>query len=189
MAVLSVLSSRQSRRNEISTLIAKIAGSLQGKEGEFVESIPRVICMRRRRSVIEVYTNIGPIYLRRAYRMTYSSFIHLHRKLYLGIKEAARVLRRYKAKGLKTDNNTPPPGPNGRISTSVRLACALRYFAGGSPYDIMSVYRVSHTIVLDSVWCVVEATNQLADFYIEYPKSHFEQKMIAKTISKCIERE
>ena len=92
MTVLSVLSSQQSRRNEILTLIAKIAGSLQGKEGEFVESIPRVICKRRRRSVIEVYTNIGPIHFRRAYGMTYSSFIHLHRKLYLGIKEAARVL-------------------------------------------------------------------------------------------------
>ncbi|KAL3774298.1 hypothetical protein ACHAW5_010202 [Stephanodiscus triporus] len=100
--------------------------------------------------------------------------------LYHGIKDAARVLRRYKKKGLKTDSNTPPPIPNGRISTSVRLACALRYFAGGSPYDIMSVYGVSHTIILDSVWCVVEATNQVADFYIEYPKSCFEQKKIAK---------
>ena len=121
MTVLSgpVLSSQQSRRNEISTLIAKIAGSLQGKEGEFVENIPRVVCKRRRRSVSEVYANIGPIYFRRAYRMTYSSFIHLHRRLYYGIKEAARVLKRYKKKGLKTDTNTPPPIPNGRISTSV----------------------------------------------------------------------
>jgi hypothetical protein len=44
----------------------------------------------------------------------------------------------------------------------------------------MSVYGVSHTIILDSVWCVVEAINQVPEFYIEYPKSLIEQKAIAK---------
>jgi hypothetical protein len=42
----------------------------------------------------------------------------------------------------------------------------------------MSVYGVSHTIILDSVWCVVEAVNQVLEFYIEYPKSHIKQKVI-----------
>jgi hypothetical protein len=42
----------------------------------------------------------------------------------------------------------------------------------------MNIYGVSHTITLDSVWCI-EATNQVADFY-KYPESHFEQKEIAK---------
>jgi hypothetical protein len=112
--------------------------------------------------------------------MTYSSFIHLLRRLSHGIIEAARVLRKYEAKGLKSDNHTPPPIHNGWIPAYVWLACALRYFAGGSPYDIMSIYGVSHTIILDSVRCVVEATNQVVEFYIEYPKSRFEQKKIAK---------
>jgi hypothetical protein len=53
-------------------------------------------------------------------------------------------------------------------------------FAGGSAYNIMSVYCVSHTIILDSVLCVVEATNQVVEFYIEYPKSLIKQKAIAK---------
>ncbi len=44
----------------------------------------------------------------------------------------------------------------------------------------MSVYGVLHTIILDSVWCVVEATNQVAEFYIKYPKSLIAQKAIAK---------
>jgi hypothetical protein len=44
----------------------------------------------------------------------------------------------------------------------------------------MSVYGVSHTIILDSVWCVVEAVNQVPEFYIEYSKSHIKQKAIAK---------
>jgi hypothetical protein len=48
----------------------------------------------------------------------------------------------------------------------------------------MSVYGVSHTIILDSVWCVVEAVNQVLEFYIEYPKSHIEQKAIAKGLKE-----
>jgi hypothetical protein len=44
----------------------------------------------------------------------------------------------------------------------------------------MSVYGVSHTIILDSVWCVVEAIKQVPEFYIEYPKSLTKQKAIAK---------
>jgi hypothetical protein len=44
----------------------------------------------------------------------------------------------------------------------------------------MSVYGVSHTIILDSLWCVIEAINQVPEFYIEYLKSLIEQKAIAK---------
>jgi hypothetical protein len=45
----------------------------------------------------------------------------------------------------------PLSPPNGKIHTSVRLACALRYSAGGSPYDIMSTYGISNTEQFDSV--------------------------------------
>jgi hypothetical protein len=101
-------------------------------------------------------------------------------KLKYGIRETARRLQKYRNRGLRGGNYVPPPIPNGPVTTSVRLACALRYFAGGSPYDIMSVYGVSHTIVLDSVWCVVDAVNQLPNFHIEYPRSRAEQMKIAK---------
>ena len=50
---------------------------------------------------------------------------------------------------------------------SVRLACALRVFAGGSVYDLMSNYGISHTDVMDSVWHVVHAVNNLPEFKIE----------------------
>ena len=101
-------------------------------------------------------------------------------KLKYGIRETARRLQKYRNRGLRGGNYVPPPIPNGPVTTSVRLACALRYIAGGSPYDIMSVYGVSHTIVLDSVWCVVDAVNQLPNFHIEYPRSRAEQMKIAK---------
>jgi hypothetical protein len=66
-------------------------------------------------------------------------------------------------------NPSPPPPPNGTISTSVCLACALRYYAGGSAYDIISSYNISHTELLESVWYVVDAINQTALFDISYP--------------------
>ena len=49
-----------------------------------------------------------------------------------------RIILKYELKGLASENSKPPPIPNGPISTKVRLAVALRYFAGGLPYDIMS---------------------------------------------------
>jgi len=116
--------------------------------------------------------------------MTYESFCHLHHKLSPGIKAAVRVLTKYQLRGLQSSISKPPPIPNGPTPTSICLACALRYFAGGSPYDLMSVYGVSPTIILDSVWCVVEAVNQLREFHIEYPKSATEQKKIAKVFEE-----
>jgi hypothetical protein len=72
-----------------------------------------------------------------------------------------------------------PPVPNGPISTSVRLACALQYFAGGSPYDIMSKYGISHSEVMETMWYVVEAINKLDEFKIEYPELADAQENIA----------
>ena len=37
--------------------------------------------------------------------------------------------------------------PNGTICNSVRLAMALRYFAGGDPLDICCVYKVTRALV------------------------------------------
>jgi hypothetical protein len=61
------------------------------------------------------------------------------------------------------------------------LGCALRYFAGGSPYDLMVKFGIWHTEVLDSVWFVVQAINKLKQFFIEYPADHNKQKQIASS--------
>ena len=59
------------------------------------------------------------------------------------------------------------------------MACTLRYFSGGSPFDILVKYSVSHTEMLNSVWYVVEAVNQKEVWYINYPKDHNEQLKVA----------
>jgi len=170
----------QNRRNAVLLIVGNLAAAIAAKnEREATLHTPRYARTRRRHFVMEVYRNLGPSYFRRAYRMTYESVCHLHHKLSPGIKAAVRVLRKYQLRGLQSSISKPPPVPNGPIPTSIRLACALRYFAGGSPYNLMSVYGVSHTIILDNVWCVVEAVNQLHEFHIEYPKSATEQKKIA----------
>ena len=181
--------SSQSRRRQAAALVAKIVARAVADE-EYHSSIdwthhirhrdPRYPYYRRRRTVREVYRMIGSAYFRRAYRMDYQSFLRLHEKLSTGIQAALRIILKYELKGLAGENSKPPPIPNGPISTKVRLAVALRYFSGGSPYDIMCVYGISHTAVMDSVWSVVEAVNLLPEFHIEYPKSYTEQKNIAR---------
>ena len=73
-----------------------------------------------------------------------------------------------------------PPVRNGPIDTSVRLACALRYFAGGSPYDIACSYGIAYCEVHNSVWFVVEAVNSHLPFFIEYPADVEKQLKIAQ---------
>ena len=132
---------------------------------------------RIRRTVDEIYQCLGPIYFRHAYRMSYESFWRLHELLSPVMEDVASKVRRYIP---KQHSYKSPPVPNGIIFTSVRLGIALRYFAGGSLYDIIAKYGVSHSSVFESVWIVVEALNSTSSFNISYPSGQEEQKRIAK---------
>ena len=113
--------------------------------------------------------------------MHYESFWCLHKKLDELIESARLKSQGYNKKGGRAGGNySLPPVPNGPITTSVRLACAIRFFAGGSPYDIMGKYMVSHTEMMESVWYVVEAVNSVQEFVIEYPDSAEKQDKIAR---------
>lgn len=73
---------------------------------------------------------------------------------------------------------------NGPILPEVRLACALRWFAGGSIYDIMTTFGVSHTDAIDSCWYVVDAVNTHPSLKIVYPDDHEVQHAIAHGFSQ-----
>ena len=134
-----------------------------------------------RRSVSDQYISMGPQYFRRAYRMEYESFWRLHELLEEGIVRARLNHRGYEVKGGREGGSyVPPPIRNGKIESSVRLACAIRYFAGGSTYDIMGKYFISYSEVMESVWYVVQAVNELERFDIKYPESAEEQRKIAR---------
>jgi hypothetical protein len=69
--------------------------------------------------------------------------------------------------------------PNGNVSSSVRLAIALRYLAGGNPIDICAVYRVHSSVVYQSIWMVVEAINKTKELQIQFPTKHEDQQVLA----------
>ena len=118
---------------------------------------------RSRRSVYSILLEQGDEYFKRAYHMDYPSFKMLHSLL-----EPALV-QRPDAKAAR----------NGLIHSTVRLSCALRYFAGGSAYDIALVHGVSHSEVFNSVWKVVDAVLACEALSFEFPKDHGDQKQLA----------
>jgi hypothetical protein len=132
-------------------------------------SVPgRTFRERHRRSVQDIYKELGKTYFRRAYRMKYHTF-----------KRLAAELRPYiiSASGKKGTSSYIRNGP---ISPDVRLACAIRWFAGGSPYDMMTTYGIGHTDTINSYWYVVDAINRHPRFKIVYPDDHDKQRSIAQ---------
>jgi hypothetical protein len=111
--------------------------------------------------------------------MQYASFWNLHNNLLMGTEEARLMSRGYKKGGLDGGMYLLSPVTNGPIATSVRLACAICYFSGGSPLDIMLKYGMAHLEVMEGVWYVVEAVIKLGEFKIGYPESADKQDEIA----------
>jgi hypothetical protein len=126
------------------------------------------IRIRNRKSVLHIYKELGDTYFRRAYRMQYSTFCTLADMLGPFIDMVSGKFP-----------NTKNFRHNGPILTSVRLASALRWFSGGSIYDIMTTFGISHTEAMDSCWYVVDAINKIDALQFSYPNNHDDQRAIA----------
>ncbi|KAL3772835.1 hypothetical protein ACHAW5_009512 [Stephanodiscus triporus] len=97
--------------------------------------------------------------------MSWDGFWHLHSILLPHISSAIDESSGYERKGGRDSGRySLPPIPNGPITTSIRLGAALRYFAGGSPYDIMCMFGIAYSEVLSSAWIVVDARKIAAGF-------------------------
>jgi hypothetical protein len=67
-----------------------------------------------------------------------------------------------------------------QFSPDVQLACAIRWFSGGSAYGLrMTSYGIGRSDTIKSYWHVVDAINSHPNFKIEYPKDHEDQRQIA----------
>jgi hypothetical protein len=110
---------------------------------------------RKRRTVMSVFEEIGPIGVKRAYRMSPESFWKLH-----------KMIRPYMEhrKGNPKKRKRNRSGPNGLIDSSVRLAVTLRYLSGGSHYDLCPLYGISNASADMSVKYVVDAINKCPSF-------------------------
>ena len=123
-------------------------------------TIPRV-----RKSVTQVYRELGA-YFRRSFRMTYKVFTRLFRLLQ---DDLIRIV----------DSKGTNKCPNGRIALTVRLGCAIRFFAGGDAYDIACMFGISHSSVFKSIDFVIDAINECEALAIEFPSDHAKQQEIA----------
>ena len=132
---------------------------------------------RTRKNVSDIFQEFGPTFVRRAYRMQESSFWKLEAILHPYMKRAAKTKSKKRSTRTKKHKNG---ARNGLIPLPTRLSCALRYFAGGSAYDIMVLHGISYSEVLKSVWVVVDAVNRCPDLDIGYPTDYDQQRAIAR---------
>lgn len=145
---------------------------------ELEETCQRSVIHRQRVPVRKIFDSLGPYYVRRAYRMTEEEFYNLHRVLfpYLGFNQH-RKIHIATAKGIVTSQRIG--ARNGRISSTAILSCAIRYFAGGSVYDIACAHGVSVRSVHNAVLKVVHAVNICPQMSISIPSDHGEQRQLA----------
>lgn len=94
---------------------------------------------RKRKYVNDIFNELGPYYVRRAYRMEPASFWKL-----------CRLLRPFVVK-VNKEKKWKNGAKNGLITTPTKISVALRYFAGGSPYDISLVHGIGYTDVFHCV--------------------------------------
>jgi hypothetical protein len=131
---------------------------------------------RNRQPVFTIFRELGPVYSRRAYRMSPETFYDLH----LLLVPALRYIR-FPANGSPQKNMNG--ARNGLVPSTIRLAAALRYFAGGSVYyDLAVMHGISCTEVYRSIWrvLVVDAVNSWCDkLKNEFPTDNFKQKELA----------
>ena len=65
----------------------------------------------------------------------------------------------------------------------IHLACALRYFAGGSYLDIIMSHSVGKTNFYRSIWAVVHATNKCSSLDFQFLSTLAECQSISKEFS------
>ena len=128
---------------------------LHKEESPLSSRAGRIAIGRVWQSVHDVYCCLVNSYFQRAYRMSYTSFWSLHTKLATRINRARLALHRYVAhgggRGRKGGKFKLLPIQNGQVTTSVRLACALQYFAGGNTTGEEDMPRnLLHDVVLNS---------------------------------------
>jgi len=126
---------------------------------------------RIRKSVNQVHAELGPQMFRRAYRMSLGT-----------LKRLANLLKDSMHQILLKDGvqNQSFFVHNGPIHHEVRVAAAIRVFAGGALYDIATTFGIGVADVRKSIWVVVDAVNAHPSFKLSYPSDHEKQKEIAR---------
>ena len=167
------VTSPPSKQKQYQLLLLVITILLVVQEEEETIATPAKVAIaptipRQRQLVADIFEQLGPYYTRRAFRMQQTHFYQLHRLLLPHLQKNYHVTR-----------NQQNGARNGRIPSSSRLAVALRYFAGGSAYDLSVMFGMSVKEIYRSVWLVVDAVNNASELKIEFPADHNAQRLLS----------
>ena len=102
----------------------------------------------------------------RAYRMSVDNFYRLHTILLPHLTDMFTCKTRATTSSFY-------------IPTEIRLSIALRFFAGGDPYDLSIIHNVCRESVYDSVWGVVDCINQCTTLSFSFPSLTEQQDICA----------
>ena len=130
---------------------------------------------RKRKTIRDIYNEMGRTYFRRAYRMDYEVFLKLFKIILPNLQ--------------KLENRNRKSCPNGPIPLSARLGAVIRFWAGGQAYDIKLIFGMSHSEVFHSVDMCLEAINQCDELAFSFPADHAKQKEIADGFKEMSEAE
>ena len=168
MTTPNTIAAKKKLQKKANQMAAIVAAAIAIHSCQHANRCNRVPLSRKRRDVMSIFTELGPTYTQRAYRMSAEAFFKPHDILF------PQLVRPRKTRGT----------PNGKINSTINLAVALRFFAGGSPYDLAIVHGISHSSVYESVWTVVDTINQCSALSFSFPSCHAEQLHIAKEFGK-----
>lgn len=133
---------------------------------------------RQRIPVTSLFNSLGTYYVRRAYRMDVKAFYALHAVLFPYMDY--RQFIKKPVSTMKGPRKRRIGARNGRVSSTAALSCAIRYFAGGSVYDIACSHGIAVRSVYRCVTMVVKAINRCTELKIEIPEDHNEQRRLAR---------
>jgi len=140
------------------TVAASYAAIKSTKKGTSVAG--RVLKVRQRKSMLQVYNELGRNIFRRKFRMHFETFLKLYRIIKMDLWQAMNY------------NPSNRKGPNGSIHPTIILGSALRVFSGGHPLDLITTFGISKTMIHYSVDYVINAVCNCKALAIKFPLSH-----------------
>ena len=148
------------------TVAASYAAIKSTKKGTSVAG--RVLKVRQRKSMLQVYNELGRNIFRRKFRMHFETFLKLYRIIKMDLWQAMNY------------NPINRKGPNGSIQPTIILGSALRVFSGGDPLDLITTFGILKTMIHYIVDYVINAVCNCKALAIKFPLSHAEQLSIAR---------
>jgi hypothetical protein len=130
-------------------------------------TVPRV-----RKSVYQVYREIGKTYFCGSFQMTYFPFGPLFQLIKPNLEEGVPLK--------KGQLGYFDRSPNGPIDLATCLAVAIPFFAGGEGCDISVMFGISQSSLFNCIDIVVDGINGCEEMDITFPLDHTKQGKIAR---------